>query len=231
MNKKFLSAILFGALMATSAGTFVSCKDYDDDIENLQSQIDKNSSAIAELQKLVGQGKWVSSISSIENGFTVFMSDGSSHNITGIKGADGKNAAEWTISEDGFWCVNGEKTANVAVAKDGKNGVSAPAPFIGKDGNWVVYSWDAEKGEFVEEATEISAQGTGAYAVKANGVYTLFIADDKGEMMEIALPATCDAIVVEAPYKEVEVRFEVSTWSQWTAAAKATDTKDAAKAL
>ena len=26
MNKKFLSAILFGALMVTSTGTFVSCK-------------------------------------------------------------------------------------------------------------------------------------------------------------------------------------------------------------
>ena len=41
MNKKFLSAILFGALMVTSTGTFVSCKDYDDDITNLQEQIDK----------------------------------------------------------------------------------------------------------------------------------------------------------------------------------------------
>ena len=39
MNKKFLSAILFGALMVTSTGTFVSCKDYDDEIENLRSQI------------------------------------------------------------------------------------------------------------------------------------------------------------------------------------------------
>ena len=36
MNKKFLSAILFGALMVSSTGTFVSCKDYDDDIENLR---------------------------------------------------------------------------------------------------------------------------------------------------------------------------------------------------
>ena len=41
MNKKFLSAILFGALMVTATGTFVSCKDYDDDIDNLQEQIDK----------------------------------------------------------------------------------------------------------------------------------------------------------------------------------------------
>ena len=30
MNKKFLSAVLFGALMVSSTGTFVSCKDYDE---------------------------------------------------------------------------------------------------------------------------------------------------------------------------------------------------------
>ena len=35
MNKKFLSAILFGALMVASTGTFVSCKDYDDDIDKI----------------------------------------------------------------------------------------------------------------------------------------------------------------------------------------------------
>ena len=44
MNKKFLSAVLFGALMVTSTGTFVSCKDYDDDIKNLQEQIDSQKS-------------------------------------------------------------------------------------------------------------------------------------------------------------------------------------------
>ena len=33
MNKKFLSVILFSALMVGTAGTFTSCKDYDDDIE------------------------------------------------------------------------------------------------------------------------------------------------------------------------------------------------------
>lgn len=41
MNKKYLSVILFGALMLGSTGTFTSCKDYDDDITNLQDQIDK----------------------------------------------------------------------------------------------------------------------------------------------------------------------------------------------
>ena len=50
MNKKFLSVALFGALMATSIGTFTSCKDYDDDINGLQEQVDKNESAISALQ-------------------------------------------------------------------------------------------------------------------------------------------------------------------------------------
>ena len=63
MNKKFLSAILFGALMVTSTGTFVSCKDYDDDIENLQGQISANTTAIAELKALIGDGNYVTSIS------------------------------------------------------------------------------------------------------------------------------------------------------------------------
>ena len=63
MNKKFLSAILFGALMVTSTGTFVSCKDYDDDIDNLQGQIDKLvtpetlSAQIAQLQANIDAAK------------------------------------------------------------------------------------------------------------------------------------------------------------------------------
>lgn len=39
MNKKFLSAILFGALMVSSTGTFVSCKDYDDDIDRIDKEL------------------------------------------------------------------------------------------------------------------------------------------------------------------------------------------------
>jgi hypothetical protein len=41
MNKRFLSTLLFGALFIASTSVFVSCKDYDDDISNLQKQIDQ----------------------------------------------------------------------------------------------------------------------------------------------------------------------------------------------
>ena len=43
MNKtKFFSSLLVAVLFATTS-VFVSCKDYDDDIKNLQSQIDKKA--------------------------------------------------------------------------------------------------------------------------------------------------------------------------------------------
>ena len=63
MNKKYLSVILFGALMLGTAGTFTSCKDYDDDISNLQTQIDKlatkedMTSQIAALQTALDAAK------------------------------------------------------------------------------------------------------------------------------------------------------------------------------
>ena len=47
MNKKFLSVILFSALMVGTAGTFTSCKDYDDDIKDLQEQIDGQKSDLS----------------------------------------------------------------------------------------------------------------------------------------------------------------------------------------
>ncbi len=54
MNKKFLSAILFGALMVTSTGTFVSCKDYDDDIDSLNEKLDKLAKDLSDLQTQAG---------------------------------------------------------------------------------------------------------------------------------------------------------------------------------
>ena len=62
MNKKFLSAILFGALMVSSTGTFVSCKDYDDDIDQINQKLDGVEATVADLQKKIGDGAFVKSI-------------------------------------------------------------------------------------------------------------------------------------------------------------------------
>ena len=95
MNKKFLSAILFGALMVSSTGTFVSCKDYDDDIDNLQGQIDGVKSQIAALESKINEGKWITSVTSSADGLTITMSDGQTFNITnGKNGTNGTNRSE-----------------------------------------------------------------------------------------------------------------------------------------
>ena len=41
MKRKYLSALLMGVLTLTSVSTFTSCKDYDDDINSLQEQVNK----------------------------------------------------------------------------------------------------------------------------------------------------------------------------------------------
>ena len=41
MKKKYLSALLMGVLTLSSVSTFTSCKDYDDDINSLQEQVNK----------------------------------------------------------------------------------------------------------------------------------------------------------------------------------------------
>ena len=54
MNKKFLNAVLFGALIASSAGTFTSCKDYDDDINGLSERVDAVEKTLADLNTKFG---------------------------------------------------------------------------------------------------------------------------------------------------------------------------------
>ena len=54
MNKKFLSVILFSALMVGTAGTFTSCKDYDDDIDQINNELTGIKASISDLQAKVG---------------------------------------------------------------------------------------------------------------------------------------------------------------------------------
>ena len=77
MNKKFLSAILFGALMVSSTGTFVSCKDYDDDIDNINKELTDIKATIASLDAAIEAGKSISSYTAVANGYELTFTDGS----------------------------------------------------------------------------------------------------------------------------------------------------------
>ena len=109
--------------MVSSTGTFVSCKDYDDDIENLQGQINANAEAIKTINDLVAKGSVISSVEPTANGIIIKLSDGKSYTIeNGKDGNDGKPADVWTIGEDGFWYKNDQKTEYKAVGSNGTNG-------------------------------------------------------------------------------------------------------------
>ena len=49
MKKKFISAMLFGALLAVPATMFVSCKDYDDDITEVRGEITTSATDLSSL--------------------------------------------------------------------------------------------------------------------------------------------------------------------------------------
>ena len=58
MKKKFVKVMLFGAL-ALSTISYVGCKDYDDDIDGLQQQVDANKSKIEEVDAAMKAGKFI----------------------------------------------------------------------------------------------------------------------------------------------------------------------------
>ena len=49
MKKRLIGTLLLGALFVSSSSVFVSCKDYDDDIDDLRSQITTNATSLSAL--------------------------------------------------------------------------------------------------------------------------------------------------------------------------------------
>ena len=120
MKRKYLSALLMGALTIASVSTFTSCKDYDDDISNLQQQIDSNAKAIETIQNLIKGGGLVKGVTSNNDGITVTLSDGNT--VTISNGKDGAPGTAWTIGTDGYWYLDGKKTENLARGPQGEKG-------------------------------------------------------------------------------------------------------------
>lgn len=113
MKKKFVKVMLFGAL-ALSAISYVGCKDYDDDIDGLQQQVDANKSKIEEVEAAMKAGKFIVSYTPVANGYELSLSDGSKLTIT--NGKDGENGQpglngetvipKFKVSSDNYWQVS-----------------------------------------------------------------------------------------------------------------------------
>ena len=147
LGTKFFVAAKWAFLFAILPGLIPSCKDYDDDINRLQEQIDANSTDIAGLLDLVKAGKFVQKVETTTTGIKITFSDASVVNINngtnGTNGADGINGTNGTspvitIGTDGSWYVNGVTTN---VKAKGSDGVT---PYIGADGYWYINNAKSE---------------------------------------------------------------------------------------
>ncbi len=187
MRKKYLSALLFGALLFASAGTFTSCKDYDDDIDGLRTEITDLKSAVTELQNAVQNGKYVTAVSGNGNVITFTFSDGSTTPIT-IETESGEPSQTVTIGEDGEVIINGEGTGYYTTKTPSEAEVEAGLVKKGANGTWEVLG---ENGEYTD--TKIPVSGVSVSGSEAEG-YTFTIVNANGETQTVKLPSVASSI-------------------------------------
>ena len=167
--------------MVTSTGTFVSCKDYDDDIDNLQGQIDANKAGIEELKKLIGEGDYVTNVT--KDGDNIVVSF--------------KNAGDKTIElkdEVGSICKveNGElyidgKATGIKISADAPVTEFKPAVKV-EDGKWAVLQADG-----TYKTTGIPATGVTVSGSQTEGFILTFV-NAEGEETVIELPTAASRI-------------------------------------
>lgn len=159
MRKTFLKVSLFSFLALGMSTAFVGCKDYDDDIDQLRTEIAANKTAIEAINQKISQGAILNSVVPTEDGKGIVISvtkDGNTQTYTiknGENGQDGTTAQVWDIREvDGkaYWFKNGE---NQNIPAQGKDGVGTTGE-TGAPGNYWApneegtkleeYAWNAE---------------------------------------------------------------------------------------
>ncbi len=127
MNKGLFKLALLSAVLASMPAAVTSCKDYDDDINNLQTQVDALRVDVDRFAGLIESGHVITGVNTTDNGVVFTLSDGKSYTITnGKDGAAGDPGTAWTIGDDGYWYKNGQKTEYRAVGETGAVGPQGP---------------------------------------------------------------------------------------------------------
>ena len=245
MKRTYLSALLMGALTIASVSTFTSCKDYDDDISSLQSQIDKLNEMVSKIQGQIDKGAILTGVSPVENGVKLTLSNGDSYTITngkdGAKGADGaagtpgtpgKDADIWKIGDDGYWYKNDAKTDWKAVGTDGAAGAAGTAGTAGKDGKY--YVPNPQTGTFFVYGDGDKDAYDSGVSYLASGIITATwtkdvltlngVKNEAGEQIVINLTTDLKALVFspEYYYQGIEA-FEMATYKFQPKTVKAVD--------
>ena len=231
MKRKYFSALLMGALTIASVSTFTSCKDYDDDISSLQSQIDKLNEMVSKIQGQIDNGAILTGVNPVENGVKLTLSNGKDYTITngkdgakgeagaaGAPGTPGKDADVWKIGDDGYWYKNDTKQEWKAV---GTNGAAGTAGTPGKDGKY--YVPNPQTGTFFVYGDGDKAAYDSGVTYMTPGIITATwtkdvltlngVKNEAGEQIVINLTTDLKALVFspEYYYQGIEA-FEMATY-------------------
>lgn len=215
MNKKYFSVLLMGALAVASVGTITSCKDYDDDISGLQTQIDQLSEAIQDIQAQIKNGAILTSVTPVADGIKITLNEnGQSKDYTitnGKDGAPGKDGKSWQIGEnDNWWYNDGTGLKDSGYPSRGETGAPGAPGAPGKPGqNGAYYVPNAETGFFDKyqdgkkvESTNIKFLGEGTItATWEKNVLTLVgVKDAKDGKVVINLNSELRSLVFSPSY-------------------------------
>lgn len=153
MNKKYFSVLLMGALAVASVGTITSCKDYDDDISGLQTQIDQLSEAIKDIQAQIKNGAILTSVTPVADGIKITLNEnGQSKDYTitnGKNGVAGKDGKSWEIGKNGnWWCNDGTGLKDSGYPSRGETGAPGAPGAPGETGETGVQGKPGQNGAY-----------------------------------------------------------------------------------
>ncbi len=206
MRKKYLSALLFGAILFTPAVTFTSCSDYDDDIASLQSQITDLENAISEIQSQIYDGKFVTNVTSDGQGLVITWDDNSTttiQNVINQETGETESGNVVTIDEaTGEILIDGVGSGYYASTDPETNKVNVP--YVNEDGALVLID---ENGD--EVVTNILTAPVTA-VTNTDGSVTLTIRTN-GETQTVLIPSLASSITA---VELLDLDFKTTTEDQ-----------------
>lgn len=209
MRKRFVKVVLFGALALATTTSFISCKDYDDDIKRIDDQVSQITQSLNDLKTAVGN-----------NGVKSVTYDAATGKLTIVDSNDKsvsctitQNLPEYTVEVVG---------GKIVLKKGGQEVSSAdlPAAAAGFDATKLTVN---DKGEVLYDGvkTKVKVPTSSIALIEQDGVvvgYKITV-DGKESTFYIAdaLPLTSLVFVPEAYLSGVEaMRATNLSYDKWT---------------
>jgi len=181
MKKKLFFKLFIFAVIGAFV-TITSCKDYDEDITDLQDQITSLKTTVDAVNAAVQGGAVIQSVTPITNGIKITLSNNQTYDVTngatGAAGPAGAAGSVVTIGTNGNWFINGTDTGNPSKGATGPAGEDGEDGADGVDGAYYYPHtdgfWHKVDGTVDEATTQTWLPAGTITAVYENGVVTLY---------------------------------------------------------